>query len=117
MKTIKYAATAFGLLALTILSQVPAFAAEGTDVMADHKVTAASYREKAAAQDTLIAEHQGMQGNYEKRYQVTKAGPWPVAKEMGEHCDKIIQAAQLEKQALLDFAKWHEMRAAELQGQ
>ena len=38
-------------------------------------------------------------------------------KEMDKHCSKIIKAAQQEKQALLDFAKCHEMRAAELQGQ
>ena len=66
MKTSKY--VALGLMVLTMLSQVPAFAAEVSEVVADHKALAASYKEKAAAQDALITEHQGMKGTYEKRF-------------------------------------------------
>lgn len=118
MKTSKY--VALGLMVLTMLSQVPAFAAEKADVIADHKAMAASYQEKAAAQDALIKEHQDMKGTYEKRFTPSnwsKIGIPSNVKEMDKHCGKIIKAAQQEKQALLEFAKWHQMRAAELEGQ
>ena len=120
MKTSKYAALAFGLMILTMLSQVPAFATDVSSVVADHKAMAASYREKAAAQDALITEHQGMKGTYAKRFtpsNYSKIGIPSNVKNMDKRCGKIVKAAQQEKQALLDFAKWHEMRAAELQGQ
>ena len=117
MKTSK--CITFGWMILTMLSQVPAFAAEVSTVAADHKAMAVSYQEKAAAQDALIAEHQQMKKDYEKRFTPSNASkigvPSKVA-EMESHCDKIIQLAQQEKQEMLDFAKWHQMRAAELEG-
>ena len=118
MKTNKYVTS--GLMILTMLSQVPAFAAEVSSVIADHRAMASSYQEKAATQDALIAEHQQMKKDYEKRFtpsNYTKVGIPSKVTEMEAHCDKIIQTAQQEKQELLDFSKWHQMRAAELQGQ
>lgn len=117
MKTSKY--VALGLMVLTMLSQAPAFAAEVSGVAADHKNLAASYREKASEQDALIVEHQQMKKDYDRRFtpsNASKIGIPSKVKEMEKHCGKIVKAAQQEKQALLDFAKWHEMRAAELEG-
>ncbi len=117
MKTTKY--VALSLMILGMAFQYPAFAAEVTDVIADHKAMAASYQEKAAAQDALITEHQQMNKDYDRRFtpgNASKIGIPSKVKEMEKHCGKIVKAAQQEKQALLDFAKWHEMRAAELQG-
>jgi hypothetical protein len=117
MKTSKY--VVLGLMILGMVFQYPAFAAEVSDVIRDHKALAASYQEKAAAQDALIAEHQQMKKDYDKRFtpgNASKIGIPSKVKEMDKHCGKIIKAAQQEKQALLDFSKWHEMRAAELEG-
>lgn len=117
MKTSKH--VALGLMVLTILSQYPAFAAEVSEVIKDHKALAVAYQEKAANQDALIAEHQQMKKDYDKRFipsNYSKTGIPNRVKEMQKHCGKIVKAAQQEKQALLDFSKWHEMRAAELEG-
>ena len=117
MKTSKY--VTIGWMILTMLSQYPAFAAEVSDVAADHKAMAASYQEKAATQEALITEHQQMKKDYEKRFipsNASKVGIPSKVTEMESHCDKIIQLAQKEEQELLDFAKWHQMRAAELEG-
>ncbi len=117
MKTSKY--VALGLMILGMTLQYPAFAAEVSDVIRDHKAMAASYQEKAATQDALITEHQQMKKNYAERFtpgNASKIGIPSKVKEMEKHCGKIVKAAQQEKQALLDFAKWHTMRAAELEG-
>jgi HD-like signal output (HDOD) protein len=116
MKTLKYAALTFLILGLA--SQYSAFA-ETADTLEHHKTLAASYQEKAAVQDGLIAEHQQMKKDYEKRYtpgNASKVGVPARVTEMQAHCDKLITAATQEKQELLDFAKWHQMRASELQG-
>jgi hypothetical protein len=79
---------------------------------------AASYEEKAAAQDALIAEHTKMKEEYKDRFYVNeKVTPMATMSEMEEHCDAIIDEAQRLKDQFLEFAKWHQMRAAELQGQ
>ncbi len=116
MKTLKIA-----LLSLTLASglSLPAFAAEVSEVIADHQSMATSYEQKAASQEALISEHKQMKKEYAKRFtpsNSSKMGVPPKVKEMEAHCDKIINLAQQEKQVLLDFAKWHQMRGAELQG-
>lgn len=108
------------MMMLMLISPMFAYAGEVSEVVADHKAMSASYQEKAAAQDALIVEHQQMKKDYEKRFtpsNYTKVGIPSKVTEMEAHCDKIINLAQQEKQELLDFAKWHQMRAAELQGQ
>ena len=115
MKTLKIATLSLIIIMGMLL---PAFAAEVSEVAADHKALVASYQEKAAAQDALIQEHQQMKKDYDRRFYVNekvtpKSG---IHGKMDKHCDAIINAAQQEKQVLLDFAKWHQMRAAELEG-
>lgn len=92
--------------------------AEPSQVAQDHQAMAASYEEKAAAQDALIAEHTQMKQDYKNRYFINeKLTPSGKVKKMEDHCNAIINDAQKLKDELLDFAKWHRMRAAELQGQ
>ena len=93
------------------------FAGEGTVAIADHLALANSYEQKAAEQDAAIGHHQKMKKNYEKRFHVMKKANAPSkVKEMEKHCDAIIQSAEALRNEYADFAKWHRMRAAELQG-
>lgn len=103
---------------LVLMPSVPVVAADPSDVASDHLVLAASYEEKAKAQDALIAEHTQMKADYKSRFFVNeKVTPMEKIRKMENHCDAIIQSAETEKAELLEFAKWHRMRAAELQGQ
>ncbi len=96
-----------------------AHAAEDTAALvADHQAMAASYDNKAKAQDELIAEHTQMKQDYKKRFYINeKVTPASGLAKMDEHCDAIIGDAKKLQAEFLDFAKWHRMRAAELQGQ
>jgi len=66
----------------------------------------------------LIAEHTPMNKKYEERFWMIKkmAKPKDVV-DMDRHCSGIYQNAKNSKNEFLEFAKWHQMRAAELQGQ
>ena len=96
----------------------PVFA-EGdvAQVAKDHRALAASYEEKAAAQEALVAEHTAMKRDYKRRVYVNeKVSPMLKVQKMEAHCDALIKQAQAEASALREFAKWHRMRAAELEG-
>ena len=93
--------------------------AEGdvSQVAKDHLAMAASYEEKAAAQDALVAEHTAMKRDYKRRFYVNeKVTPLLKVQKMEAHCDAIIKQAQVLANELQEFAKWHRMRAAELEG-
>lgn len=115
MKRSKY--VALSLMILGMAFQYPAFAAEVSDVIRDHKAMAASYQEKAAAQEPLITEHRKMKEEYQRKHIGSpKAMPSSKVTEMQRHCDAIAKSAKQLQNELLDFSKWHEMRAAELEG-
>lgn len=104
-------------LVMSLLS-IPVYGAESAQVAEDHLAMATSYEAKAAAQDDLIAEHTKMKEEYKDRFFVNeKVTPLSTIRGMEDHCDAIIKTAQEAKAGLLEFAKWHRMRAAELQGQ
>jgi hypothetical protein len=93
------------------------YAAEPSQVAADHLSKVKYYEDKAAEQGAIIVEHQQMKVEYKKSYYINeKLTPSARLKEMENHCDAIIQEAQKLKTEFLEFAKWHKMRAAELQG-
>jgi hypothetical protein len=93
------------------------YATEPSQVIADHLAMAKSYEEKAAALDKVIAEHEQMKKDYKTQYFINeKVTPVAGLKKMNEHCNAIINDAEKLKAQYLDFAKWHRMRAAELQG-
>jgi hypothetical protein len=96
------------------------YAAEPSQVAADHLSMAKYYEGKAAEQEALITEHQQMKTDAKKRFFINeKVTPTPSArwKGMEDHCDAIIHHAQMLRTEFLEFAKWHKARAAELRGQ
>ena len=102
---------------LILISTTVGYAVEKPDAIDEHLALAASYEEKVAVQDALIAEHTKMKADYKSGFFVNeKVTPMGKILEMKDHCDAIIEAAQMEKAQLLEFAKWHRMRASELQG-
>lgn len=112
--------TILAALMLMVASPLYVRAAEVSDVIADHQATATSYEQKAAQQDVLIKEHVEMKKTYAQRYtpgNASKIGVPSKVKEMEKHCNAIVKDATKLRNELLDFAKWHRMRAAELQGQ
>ena len=62
MKTFNIAMLAL-MMALSFVSLTPVYA-EVSQAAEDHLALAASYEQKAQAQDTLIAEHQQMKKDY-----------------------------------------------------
>jgi len=92
------------------------YAEEPSQVATDHLAMAKSYEDKAAAQDALVAEHEQMKAYYKARYSINeRIMPMIQLMKMEEHCDAIIKDAQKLKADFLDFAKWHRLRAADLQ--
>lgn len=108
-------------LALTVaLGMLPSwgYAVETDAAIADHEAMSVSYAEMAVAQDAIMVEHTHMKEGYKDRYFVNeKVTPLDKIRPMEKHCDALIKAAEEEKTRLLEFAKWHQMRAAELRGQ
>ena len=116
MKKFDFLALSLAVL-LGLVPSLPVFAVEAPQAASEHSALAASYEAKAQAQDALIAEHTQMKQDYKARFFVNeKVTPMSQIQKMDDHCNSIIQTAQKEKEELLDFAKWHRMRAAELQG-
>jgi hypothetical protein len=106
------------MLVLGMLVTPFAFADDVADAVANHQKMAAEYQAKAAEQDALIAEHSTMDKKYEERFwMIKKAGKPNNVLEMDKHCTAIVQNATALRNEMLEFAKWHQMRAAELQGQ
>ena len=106
-------------LAMVVATAVSSgvYAAEPSQVAADHLAMAKSYEDKAAAEDALIAEHEQMKRHYKARFFISeRITPMIQLMKMEKHCDVIIEDAQKMKADFLDFAKWHRMLAAELQG-
>jgi len=91
--------TIFTLMILSLLT-LSTFAGTLTGQQHLDKVT--HYESLAKAQDEIISEHRNMRFNY--------------GKGMREHCDALIKDAAALKEEYLEFAKWHKMRAAELEG-
>lgn len=105
-------------MTLSLICITPVYAGEVSEVTTDHLAQAAMYEQRAQVQDDLIAEHTKMKEDYIKRYFINeKVSPTSKIKEMEKHCDSIINEASILKAELLQFAEWHRMRAAELQGQ
>jgi uncharacterized coiled-coil DUF342 family protein len=107
------------MLLVSALSWARVSASDVSATVADHEAKAAQYLEKVKAQDALIAEHTQMKKYFRRRYYVNeKLTPMKTAIEpMEKHCDAIIKDATKLKGELEEFAKWHDMRAAELKGQ
>lgn len=111
MKNIHLAVLAALLLTMALPTRIWA------DEVSDHQDKAVFYEQKAAEQDAVIAEHEQMKKDYADRFSVPeKGGKLPQIEEMEKHCNAIIEDATKLRDEYLEFAKWHQMRAAELQG-
>ncbi len=117
MKTIQY--TVVAVMVMGLLTGVPAYAADDvSEAVSQHQSLAAQYETKAVEQDALIAEHSTMNKKYEERFWMIKKAAKPNnVVDMDKHCTSIVQNATGLRNEFLEFAKWHQMRAAELQGQ
>ncbi len=116
MKTIQLTILASALM-FVLAGPLRVQAAEVSDVVADHQNLAASYEEKAAAHDAIIAEHTKMKEDFVKRFFINeKVSPMYKIREMQKHCDTVIIEASKLRDEFAEFAKWHRMQAAELQG-
>jgi len=116
MKTLSIVILGLAIMVGSLVTQ-NVYAAEPSQVAADHLAMAKSYEEKAAALDAVIAEHEQMKKEYKSKFFINeKATPMSGLKKMNAHCDAIIKDAKKLKAEYLDFEKWHEMRAKELQG-
>ncbi len=113
-----FGAMVLGLVLLSGFAVTPQlYAAEPSQVAADHLTMVKYYEGKAAEQDAIITEHQQMKSDYKQRYFINeKVTPISRLQKMEQHCNAIIQDAQKLKADYLESAKWHSMRAAELQG-
>ena len=80
----------------------------------DHLDRAAKYEALAADQQAIIDEHVKMKADEKKRMPPKMSDSMTM--KMDKHCNALISAAEKEKAALNEFAKWHRMRAAELEG-
>ena len=104
-------------MVLALAFPPPVYGLEATQAAQDHLALAVSYDDKVTLQDNLIAEHIKMKKDYNEKFFVNeKVTPMKTLQEMEKHCNKIIESADKEKMQLLEFAKWHRLRAAELQG-
>lgn len=102
---------------LATMGGVSVHALEKAQVASDHQAMAASYEEKAKAQQGLIDEHTQMKKDYKSKYYINeKLTPARTLDPMNKHCDVIIKDATKLRDELQEFAKWHKMRAAELEG-
>ncbi|TAK06164.1 MAG: hypothetical protein EPO39_09560 [Candidatus Manganitrophaceae bacterium] len=115
MKT--FATIFLGVGLILAAASAPVYAADVDQVISEHLAKAASYEEKAKAQDALIAEHQQEKKDYKKRYYINdKITPPQTLAVVEKHCDAVIGDAAKVRDDLQEFAKWHRMRATELKG-
>ena len=120
MKTIQLTILgAIMVLALGLGFAAPAYAADdAANGVTYHQQKAAEYQAKIDAQDAIINEHTQMPVDYKKQFAINpKTGAPAAVEKMDAHCAAIVADAQKLKVDLLEFKKWHEMRASELQGQ
>ena len=91
--------------------------ADVSTVKADHLDMAVSYERKAKEQATIIDEHTQMKADYKKRFFINeKVTPLSTLRPMEDHCNALIQDASKLRGEYLEFAKWHRMTAAALEG-
>ena len=84
-----------------------------------HLAMAQNYREKVKMYFQEVETHQQMLEAYKKRVPVNPKAqmenPW--IKKMRKHCERYIAEARSLAAEAQEFAKYHELRGKELQGQ
>jgi hypothetical protein len=84
----------------------------------EHRARAKEYREKAEAQRQDAETHKQMLADYSKGVAKNPkdTGENPYVKKMRLHCQKYIKAAEALAYETEEMAKFHEMRAKEMEG-
>lgn len=83
----------------------------------EHRKLAEMYRRKAAEYRAEAEEHRTMLADYKKRsYQPKSSMEAGDIKKMRLHCERYIKAAEHHATEAEEMAKFHELRAKELQG-
>ncbi len=84
----------------------------------EHREMAKQYRQKAEAQRAEVATHKKMLADYSKGVAKNPKdlGENPYVKKMRLHCEKYIKAAEALATEAEEMAKFHELRAKELEG-
>lgn len=83
----------------------------------EHSAMAESYKQKAANYRQDAEVHRKMLADYKKGAVHLKQGENPWVTKMRLHCEKYIVDAERLAADADEFAKFHTMRAKELQGQ
>ncbi len=106
------------VLAFVLTPLLRAQTAEQSEEINRHKALVVSYQQKAETQQGIIDEHEQMKAQALKDGTFNaKVGPSLDYRAMERHCDALIKSATEAKTELLEFAKYHQQRTAELQGQ
>jgi hypothetical protein len=109
-------------LAVTLTTGLAATAARAEEMKlpqtaAEHQAMAKSYEEKVAAWHAEAAYHREMAATYKKAHPDAKSGAknqW--AAEMEKHCMNIVKDVEKAAAEADELAKFHRLRAKELEG-
>jgi hypothetical protein len=84
----------------------------------EHRERAEYYKKKADEYRVEVASHKKMLADYSKGVAKTPkdTGENPYVKKMRLHCEKYINAAENLAREADEMAKFHEMRAKEVEG-
>jgi len=110
------------VLALSLSAGLAATAARAEEMKlpqtaAEHHAMAKSYEEKVTAWRAEAAYHREMAAAYKKAHPDKKSGaanPW--AAEMEKHCMNIVRDVQKAAAEADELARFHRLRAKELEG-
>ena len=105
------------LLGVPVARGVETQAIKLPETIQDHQAMATSYEQKAAAYRQEAAYHRAMLEKAAEAERINpKAQVHPRYEAMRKHCEPIIRDAEQLASDMSEFAKWHRMRAAELEG-
>jgi uncharacterized protein YlxW (UPF0749 family) len=83
----------------------------------DHRGLAEHYQKQAAELRAEIKSHERMLTEFNKGVaKDSKSGENPYTRQMRLHCEKYIKAAENLEQEAVESARFHELRAKELEG-
>ena len=102
---------------LCLAALVLAFAGRAPSAWAEedaaaHRAKATFYEEKAKAEQSVIDDHRHMLLE-QFNEQIT---PKQIVRRQNVHCEGLVREAEKLRDDFRDLARWHRMRAAELEG-
>jgi uncharacterized protein YlxW (UPF0749 family) len=83
----------------------------------DHRELAEHYQKQAAELRAEVKTHEQMLTEFDRGVaKDSKSGENPYSRKMRLHCEKYIKAAENLEQEAVESARFHELRAKELEG-